>query len=172
MANLNERLYEKLYNRRAPDYVKDYTLLQLAMKPIRKWLVNTVAANCPFNGIRVRICRMCGFKIGKHVSLGMKCYLDDHCYDLMEIGDNVTISYGVFFACHGANQPHAPIKVCEGAYIGMRASIVSNNRDKTRQGVIIGEKSIVGACTLVNCDVPDGATAVGIPCKIIQKESE
>lgn len=26
----------------------------------------------------------------------MRCYLDDMCYDKIEIGNNVTISYGVF----------------------------------------------------------------------------
>jgi acetyltransferase-like isoleucine patch superfamily enzyme len=27
---------------------------------------------------------------------------------------------------------------------------------------------VVGSCTLVNRDVPPGATAVGIPCRIIE----
>lgn len=31
---------------------------------------------------------------------------------------------------------------------------------------------VVGACTLVNKDVPAGATAVGAPCRIILKESD
>lgn len=39
-------------------------------------------------------------------------------------------------------------------------------------GVIIGENAIVGACTLVNKDVPDGATAVGVPCRIVLREKE
>jgi galactoside O-acetyltransferase len=39
--------------------------------------------------------------------------------------------------------------------------------DKLESGITIGEKTVVGACALVNCNIPAGATAVGIPCKII-----
>jgi acetyltransferase-like isoleucine patch superfamily enzyme len=57
----------------------------------------------------------------------MHCYLDDLRYDLMHIGNDVIISYGVYFACHGRNQVSQPIRVKDGAYIGMRASIISKN---------------------------------------------
>ena len=100
----------------------------------------------------------------------MKCYLDDMCYDLLEIGNNVTISYGVYFACHGKGQGHLPIVIEDGAYIGMRACVISksNNADELR-GVRIKRKAIVGACALVNKDIPEGATAVGVPCRIINE---
>lgn len=50
----------------------------------------------------------------------------------MKIGDNVTISYGVYFACHGRNQGHNPIAIEDGAYIGMRVSFISNNLQNVR----------------------------------------
>lgn len=50
----------------------------------------------------------------------------------------------------------------------MRASIISKNCMKNTGGVSIGENAIVGACTMVNRDIPDGATAVGVPCRIIE----
>ena len=74
------------------------------------------------------------------------------------------ISYGVFFACHGRNQQHTPITIKKGAYIGMRATVLSG-----KQGVTIGENAVVGACTFVNKDIPDGATAVGVPCRILER---
>ena len=46
----------------------------------------------------------------------------------------------------------------------MRANIISG-----KNGVTIGENAVVGACTLVNKDIPDNATAVGIPCRILEK---
>lgn len=165
---LIKKIYEKLYKRPAP-YYYNYSLLTIILKPIRKWLTNTVAANCPFNCIRIAIFRMCGFKIGKNTFIGMKCYLDDLCYKLLTIGSNCTISYGVFFACHGKNQAHLPITVEDGAYIGMRANIISKNRDAACRGVRIGEKAVIGACTLVNCDIPAGMTAVGTPCRIVTR---
>lgn len=163
--------YEKFTHKPAPYYF-DYSVFTIIFKPIRKYIVNTLAANCPFNVIRILLYRMCGFRIGKHVFIGMKCYLDDMCYELMRIGDNVTISYGVYFACHGKNQGHLPIVIDDGAYIGMRASVISANRDKSGLGVHIGKEAIIGACTLVNCNVPDGCTAVGVPCRILQKTDE
>ena len=147
-------------------YYYNYSLLSILAKPIRKWLTNTVAANCPFNCIRIAIYRLCGFKIGRGTFIGMRCYLDDMCYDLLTIGSGCVISYGVFFACHGRNQGHLPIVVEDKAYIGKRASIISKNADKTKTGVTIGAGAVVGACTLVNRDVPPGATALGIPCRM------
>ncbi len=164
-------LYEKINKKPAPENY-DYSVFALICKPFRKWLTNAVAANCPFNAIRIFIYRLCGFKIGKRTFIGMRCYLDDMCYDMLTIGNNVIISYGVFFACHGRNQEHLPITVEDGAYIGMRANVISKNADGNKKGVTIGENSVVGACTLVNRDVPAYATAVGIPCRIIEGDDQ
>ena len=53
----------------------------------------------------------------------------------------------------------------KNVFIGMRANIISG-----KNGVTIGENAVVGACTLVNKDIPPGATAVGIPCRILEKQ--
>ena len=103
-----------------------------------------------------------GYKIGKNVFIGMKCYLDDLEPKQTIIEENVTVSYGCYFALHGKGQKHSYIKICKGAYIGMRASIIAGN-----DGLTIGEKSIIGACSLVNKDVPSNSKAVGVPAKII-----
>lgn len=83
---------------------------------------------------------------------------------MFTVEDDVIISYGVFFACHGRNQQHTPITIRKGAYIGMRASVLSG-----KTGVTIGENAVIGACTLVNRDIPAGATAVGVPCRIVKQ---
>lgn len=160
-------LYEKIKKEPAP-YYYDYNLLTIITKPIRKWLTNVVAANCPFNCVRIAIYRFCGFRIGRNTFIGMRCYLDDMCYDQLIIGNGCTISYGVFFACHGRNQKHIPIVIEDDVYIGMRASVISRNADKTGRGVIVGKAAVIGACTLVNRDIPCGATAVGVPCRIVE----
>ena len=92
------------------------------------------------------------------------------CYDLLEIGNNVTISYGVYFACHGKGQGHLPIIIEDGAYVGMRACVISKNPEELG-GVHIGRKAIIGACTLINKNIPEGATAMGIPCRIYPKSN-
>ena len=96
----------------------------------------------------------------------MRCYLDDMCYDMLKIGNNCIISYGVFFACHGRNQGHLPITIEDGVYIGMRANIISKTSEGN--GLTIGGNAVIGACTLVNKNIPAGATAVGVPCRIIE----
>ena len=80
---------------------------------------------------------------------------------MIESGNNVTISYGVFFACHGRKQRHNKILIQDGAYIGMNSSIIA------RDNLVIGQNAVIGACTLVNKDIPKDATAVGVPCRLL-----
>lgn len=126
-------LYKKI-KKRNPPYYFNYSIITIIAKPIRKWVTNVVAANCPFNCIRIFLYRLCGFKIGKGTFIGMRCYLDDMCYDLLTIGNNVTISYGVFFACHGKNQEHLPIVIEDDVYVGMRSNIISYNTNNKMGG--------------------------------------
>lgn len=153
-------LYEQLFHKEAP-YYYHYSLCTIFVKPIRKWFSAVFIPQIPFSNLRIFLYKLCGYKIGKNCFIGMRCYLDDMCYNMITIGDNVTISYGVFMACHGRNQQHNPIIIKNGVYIGMNASIIA------RSDVVIGQNAIIGACTLVNKSVPDGATAVGVPMRIL-----
>ncbi|MBF0473461.1 MAG: hypothetical protein HQK91_03085 [Nitrospirae bacterium] len=81
-----------------------------------------------------------------------------------KIGKNVNLGVGVVLTGGGSKQ--SPLKktgyaieVKEGAVIWTGA-ILTN-------GVIIGRNSIVGANSLVINDVPDGATVLGNPAKIV-----
>ena len=130
---------------------------------IRKGICQNIAPNCVMTPVRIGLYRLCGFKIGKGTFIGMKCYLDDLCIDEIRIGSNVIISCGVYFACHGPNQGHNRLVIKDGAYIGMRASII------VPKDMEIGENAIIGAMALVNKSVPDGKTAVGVPCRILEK---
>lgn len=133
-------------------------------KPIRKWLSAVVIPTIPFNNLRVGCYRLCGYKIGGGSFVGMRCYLDDLCYDKIEIGKNVTISYGVYFACHGRKQGHNKIVIKDGAYIGMHCSIIAP------QDIEIGEKAIVGTHSLVNHSVEPESIVGGVPAKPLHKK--
>lgn len=134
-------------------------------KPIRKWISAVVCPKIPFNNLRVSCYRLCGYKIGKGTFIGMHCYLDDLCYDKIDIGKNVTISYGVYFACHGRKQEHNKIVIEDGAYVGMRASIIAP------KDITIGSGAIVGAASLVNRSVPKGEVVAGVPAKPLYKKT-
>lgn len=130
---------------------------------IRKFICQNIAPNCVTNFMRVNLYRLCGFRIGKHVFIGMKCYLDDVCPQNMIIEDNVGISYGVYFSCHGRKQGHHKIVIRKDAHIGFRASI------HARHDLEIGEFCMIGANSFVNKSVPANTTAVGVPAKVIKE---
>jgi acetyltransferase-like isoleucine patch superfamily enzyme len=130
-------------------------------KPIRKYINVVIIPNVPFSNLRVSLYRLIGFKIGKNVFIGMKCYMDDVVIKNTIIEDNVTISYGCYFACHGKGQGHTTIVIKKGAYIGMRCNILSG-----KNGIVIGENSIIGAGTLVNRSMPKGSIGMGVPMRV------
>lgn len=156
-------LWRKFHKGKVPPYYCYYSLSTIIAKPIRKWFSTILIPSIPFSNLRVQCYRWCGYKIGKNVFIGMRCYLDDMCYDLIEIEDDVIISYGVFFACHGRNQGHNNILIKNGAYIGMNSSIIARSQD----GLVIGCNAVVGACSLVNKSVQDNTTVVGIPARVV-----
>jgi len=164
---LAEVFYKKILKKEPPYYAK-YSLIKIIWKPLKKYLNVVIIPNIPFTSIRVSLYRLIGFKIGKNVFIGMKCYLDDVVDSTnFEIGDNVTISYGCYFASHGKGRGHRPIIIKKGVYIGMRSNIMSN-----KEGITIGENAIIGAASLVNKDIPANSTAYGVPVKIQAKKEE
>lgn len=157
-------LFYKLRNKPVPYYAK-YPFWLIIWKPIRKYLNVVLIPNIPFKTVRILLYRsIIGFKIGKNVFIGMKCYFDDLEPNNTVIDDNVTISYGCYFALHGVNQRHSFIRIKQGAYIGMRTNIIAGD-----EGIIIGKNSIIGAASLVNKNIPDNAKAYGVPVKIVNQ---
>ncbi|WP_339383644.1 MULTISPECIES: hypothetical protein [unclassified Tychonema] len=51
-------------------------------------------------------------------------------------------------------------------------SILVQELTKIIRSVTIGDRALIGANAVVICDVPPGATAVGIPAKIIKKKHQ
>lgn len=155
-----EQFYKMVLKKEPPYYAK-YSLITIIWKPIRKYINVVIIPNTPFNKLRVFLYRMIGFQIGKNVFIGMKCYMDDMAIKNTIIEDNVTISYGCYFACHGKGQGHTAIVIKKGTYIGMRCNILSG-----KEGIIIGEESVIGAGSLVNISIPDNMKAAGVPVKV------
>src|SRR6056297_1587388 len=114
-------VFYKVIGKPVPYYAK-YSFWLIVWKPIRKFLNVTIISNIPFNTLRILAYRILGFKIGKNVFIGMNAYMDDVEPSKTVIEDNVTISYGCYFACHGKGQSHTNIIIKKNAYIGMRAN--------------------------------------------------
>lgn len=131
----------------------------------RKLWSAKIIPNMVTNGARIFFYRLIGYKkISKKCFIGMRCYLDDLEPKLLTIEDGAAISYGTFFACHGKGQHHQPITIKRNAYVGMHSTIIS----PVDGGIIIGERSIVGAGSLVNRSIPNGETWAGNPARKIK----
>lgn len=113
-----------------------------------------------------------GLRLGKNVDLVSMPNFGSEPY-LISIGDNTTVSSDCAFVTHDAatrvirNLPDgnpetgyfAPIKVGKNCFIGIRSTILA--------GVTIGDNTIIGACSLVNHDIPNNVVAAGNPCRVI-----
>ena len=126
-------------------YYAEYSLLYLAWKPIRKFANVVIIPNIPFNYLRILGYRLIGFKIGKHVFIRHALRYGRHVPGNTTIEDNVLISYGCYFAIHGPGQKHTCIRICEGAYVGMAATMIPG-----KDGVTLGKDCVIGAGALVN----------------------
>jgi len=89
--------------------------------------------------------------IGKHAILNTNCSVDHDC----KIGDFVHVSPNAALA--------GGVSVGEGTHIGIGACVI--------QGIRIGKWCTIGAGAVIIRDVPDGATVVGNPGRIIKVDN-
>lgn len=77
------------------------------------------------------------------------------------IGDDCTLFHGVTLGGRGNARGKRHPTLYNGVFVGAGAKILGN--------IEIGNNVKIGANAVVLCDVPDGATAVGVPARIIEK---
>jgi acetyltransferase EpsM len=93
-----------------------------------------------------------GTIIGKHCIINTSASVDHDCViaDFVHISPNATLSGNV--------------KAGEGSHVGAGATVI--------QGITIGKWCTIGAGAVVIKDVPDYATVVGVPAKVIKLSTE
>lgn len=124
-----------------------------------KWLARLVSmASRLFTGIEIHP----GATIGRRffIDHGMGVVIGETA----EIGDDVTLYHGVTLGGTTWNKGKRHPTLKNGVVVGAGAKILGP--------IVIGEMARVGSNAVVTRDVPDGATAVGIPGRIIQKMSD
>ena len=109
---------------------------------------------------------------GRPNYISSSAYLDGQGYELITIGKDVVISreamllthdYSVETALHsiGLGTDDRRIKTNEGITIGDNSFIGA--RVSLLPGTHIGRDCIIGACSVVKGDVPDGSVLIGVP---------
>jgi len=92
-------------------------------------------------------------RIGRHCIINTSASIDHDCMigDYVHVSPNVTLS--------------GDVRIGEGTHVGSGASVI--------QGIKIGKWCTIGAGAVIINDIPDYATAVGNPARIIKvKEAE
>jgi putative colanic acid biosynthesis acetyltransferase WcaF len=140
----------------------------------------------PFSGIRVRLLRAFGAKVGAGVvikpgvrvknpwrlSVGNHCWLGEDCWidnvGDISIGSDVCLSQGSYLCTgnHDWTDPSfglrvGPIQIADGAWIGAKATICP--------AVVIHEGAVVAAGSVANRDVPAYEIHAGNPAKFVRK---
>ena len=148
--------------------MKDYLKMsRLIRKIIREIWVKFILK------YKVLILRLFGAKIGKGCYVYTSLRNFDKIYtDMIEIGNNVTITKGVILLCHDMgkdyiykkkhnNEIMGKIKIGDDCFIGMNSIILPN--------VKIGDKVIVGAGSVVTKNIQDNVVVTGNPVKVIKR---
>lgn len=113
-----------------------------------------------------------GMQVGERVNFISTPNFGSEPY-LIKIGDDTTISFDVAFVTHDAatrvirnlrdGNPetviYGNIVIGRNCFIGCRTTLLA--------GVKIGDNTIIGACSLVNRDIPSNVIAAGNPCRVI-----
>jgi putative colanic acid biosynthesis acetyltransferase WcaF len=140
-------------------------------KPLNEWrlfwlrVFDAKIYGTPFVHQRARIAVPWNLIMHDRACLGDRA----NAYSLgeIELGPGCVVAQEAYLSAgsHDFNHPAQPlvtakITVGEDAFIGARAFLLP--------GVTIGPRSVVGACSVVTSDIPEGVIAAGNPCKVLR----
>ena len=131
------------------------------------------ARRCIITDLRLWLYRRMGVRIGRNVFVGLDTYLDCQFPELIQIDDDVTVSFRVTIVVHddarrldgvwpgaGAGTV-APVHLARGCYLGAGCVILP--------GVTVGERAVVGAGAVVTRDVEPETVVVGVPARFLKR---
>jgi len=109
-----------------------------------------------------------GIEIHPGATIGRRVFIDHGMGvvvgETAEIGDDVTLYHGVTLGGTSWNKGKRHPTLLPGVVVGAGAKILGP--------ITIGREARVGSNAVVVKDVPDGATAVGIPARILDEQTK
>jgi len=130
------------------------------------WL-QVISRIMPYNGVRVRLQRWRGVKIGKNVHIGPMVTIDDPYPYFVSIGDGTAISGENYILTHSkAMKYHANVSEAYVAPVILEKHVWIAINVTILPGVTIGEGSIVAAGSVVSESIPPLVFAAGIPARV------
>lgn len=149
---------------------RQMSAISFMVKRFTNYFCQTVAYNCPINSIRIRLHRLRGVHIGKHVMLGMHCVLDNAHPEYIYIEDYAALAGNNYVIAHSNPYLHfkgrmisylAPVVIKKGAWVGVSATLLP--------GTEIGECAVVSAGSTVSGPVPPHCIVAGNPASVIRR---
>jgi acetyltransferase-like isoleucine patch superfamily enzyme len=151
-------------------YSGSFAMPRFLVRRLFDYFLQKLSIMLPYSGIKVKLQRMRGVKIGKGVHIGPMVTIDDVYPNFVIIEDGVSIAGQNFILTH--NKPlkyHkniseaflAPVVIKKNAWIAINVTLLP--------GVTIGEGAIVASGAVVTSDIPANTLAGGIPAKVIRK---
>jgi acetyltransferase-like isoleucine patch superfamily enzyme len=102
-------------------------------------------------------------KLGYGTDIGAFTYINARhgviLEDYVQIGSHCSV-----YSLSTIDNKHGPVVLKRNSRIGTHSTVMPN--------VTVGENSIIGAHSFVNCDVPGNVLAYGVPVKVIRSLSE
>ena len=157
-------------------YKGPLAIIRLYLFFLKDYILYMLAYYGPHPGLTIMLNRLRGVKIGKHVYIGPRVFIDGAYPHLVSIEDYVSIGMNTMINAHSnptcsleLKQKYYPrrvasTKIKKGAWITPGCIILA--------GITIGENAVVGAGSVVIKDVEPYSVVAGNPAKLIKRLTE
>ena len=136
----------------------------------RRYLMMLGMSLFPFSFMREIVLRVCGVNVGQGCYIGFNVACDSNYPELIQIGDDVTISHNCMLITHTQTpcksklgdlyKIQAPIKIDKGAWVGANCVLLP--------GVSVAQDCMVAAGSVVTKSTDKYSLWAGNPCRKIK----